>query len=472
MRVAARHRVARHGSPVHDDRGGPAGGIAVSVTPSGDALARASALNLLARLTSGAAALGLAILSTHVLDTHGRGIYAILTTLAGIGAVVLTGGTTVLAADLIHGRHDEPILHGATSAIAIGSAVVLLPFSVAIAALTSGVALAALVCTAVLTVLVTYSGFEMALAQARGDVLRVSLTDIAMQLFPLLATVAAVVLFEHTVTTLVAAWAAGALITAAGQFLGAARIGSLTVARAWRVGASIMRRSVRVALANGAGLLCSRIDVLVVAAVLSASAAGIYSIPVALATNLLLLSRSLLTATYHPIMTAPEQDVAARLGTAVRHSVIVMLVGGSMSIPLIAVGAGFVFGDAYSAIWQPYSLLVLASACICVAEVLRHYLLTRLERQGEYVVVVTGMLVVNGALAAVGAAAFGLVGAAASTTITYALAAFALVALCSRELGVSMRELAVPRRSDLMPYWRAARWALRRCRSAAAVAPE
>jgi O-antigen/teichoic acid export membrane protein len=444
----------------------------VSVPPSGDALARASALNLLARLTSGAAALALAILSTHVLDTHGRGIYAILTTWAGILAVVLTGGTPVLAADLIHGRRNEQILHGAITAIALCSAAVLLPISVAVASVTSGVALAALVCTAAVTVLVTYSGFEMALAQARGDVLRVSLTDIAMQLFPLLATVLAVLLFDHTVTTLIAAWAAGALITAIVQFLVAGRIGSLMVARGWHVATSIVRRSVWVALANGAGLLCSRIDVLVVAAVLSASAAGIYSIPVALATNLLLLSRSLLTATYHSIMTASEQDVAARLGTALRHSVIVMLVGGGLSIPVIAVGAGFIFGDAYSAIWEPYSLLVLASACICVGEVLRHYLLTRLERQREYIVVVTTMLVVNGGLAAVGALAFGLVGAAASTTVTYALAALALLARVARDLGVPMRELAVPRRSDLLSYWRAARRAVRRRRSAATIAPD
>jgi O-antigen/teichoic acid export membrane protein len=446
--------------------------MAVSVTPVGGSLARASALNLVARLTSGSATLALAILSTHVLDTHGRGIYAVLTTWAGVGAIVITGGTTVLAADLIHGRHDERTLHGAASAIAVGSAAVLLPLSVAVAALSRGVATAALVCTAALSVLVTYSGYEMALAQAQGDVLRVSLTDIAMQLFPLLVTVAAVVLFDHTVTMMVASWAAGALITATAQFLGAARIGSLMIARAWRVGASIMRRSIRVAIANGAGLLCSRIDVLVVAAVLSASAAGVYSIPVALSNNLLLLSRSLLTATYHTIMTAPERDVAARLGTAIRHSVILVLAGGSLSVPVVAVGAGFVFGDAYSAIWQPYILLVVAAAFICVVEVLRHYLLTRLERQGEFVVIVTGMLVVNGALAAVGAAAFGLVGAAASTTITYALASFALVALAARELDVPMRELAVPRRSDLAPYRRVARSVLRRGRSDAAIAPE
>jgi O-antigen/teichoic acid export membrane protein len=244
------------------------------------------------------------------------------------------------------------------------------------------------------------------------------------------------------------------------------------IGRAWRVGVSVMRRSLRVAVANGAGLLCSRIDVLVVAAVLSASAAGVYSIAVALSTNLLLLSRSLLTATYHPIMTAPRHEVGARLGVAIRHSVIVVLAGGAVSIVVVKFAAGWVFGAAYADIWQPYSLLVVAAGFIGVVEVLRHYLLTRLERQGEFAIVISAMLVVNGLLAAAGAAAFGLVGAAASTTVTYALAALVLIALCSRELGVPMRDLAVPRRSDLAPYGRAARWALRRRRSTTAVAPK
>lgn len=459
---------------------GSEGGIAVSVkteatvaeAPSGAALARASALNLLARLTSGAATFGLAVLTTNVLDTHDRGIYVILTTWAGIGATVITGGTTVLAADLIHHRHSERTLHGATTAIAIGSAIVLLPLSVAVAFATSGVTLAALVLTAALTALVTYSNFEMAIAQAHGDVLVVSVTDIAMALFPLIATAAAALLLDPTVTTLVGAWTAGAVVTVAVQFATSLGNGSYLVGRARHAAASIMRRSVRVALANGTSVLCARIDVLVVAAVLSASAAGVYSIPVALAANLLLLSRSLLTATYRPIMTAPEDQVAGRLSTAVRHSVIVVLVGGALSIPVVAVASGFVFGDAYADIWEPYSLLVLASACICVVEVLRHYLLTRLERQNEFVVVVTAMLIVNGVLAAVGAAAFGLVGAAASTTITYAGAAIALVAICSRRLDVPMRELAVPRVSDLVSYWRALRALIARSRSTAAIAPK
>ena len=317
----------------------------------------------------------------------------------------------------------------------------------------------------------TYSDFEMAIAQAHGDILVVSVTDIAMAVFPLSPRPPPAVALDpshHPRRRMDGRCARDRRGPVR------ARVGNgshLFAAPATPRGASCAAPSA-VALANGTSVLCARIDVLVVAAVLSASAAGVYSIPVALAANLLLLSRSLLTATYRSIMTAPEDQVAGQLSTAVRHSVIVVLVGGGLSIPVVAVASGFVFGDAYADIWRPYTLLVLASACICVVEVLRHYLLTRLERQNEFVVVVTAMLIVNGVLAAVGAAAFGLVGAAASTTITYALAAFALVAICARRLDVSMRELAVPRVSDLVSYWRVLRALIARRRSTAVVTPK
>jgi Na+-driven multidrug efflux pump len=67
------------------------------------------------------------------------------------------------------------------------------------------------------------------------------------------------------------------------------------------------------------------------------------------------------------------------------------------------------------------------------------------------------MLILNGVLAVVGAAEFGLLGAAASTTITYACAALVLIAFCARWLSLSMLELAMPRRSDVGAYWRVLR---------------
>ena len=435
-------------------------------------IARSSALNLAGRLTSGAAVLGLAVLSTNVLDTYGRGIYAILSTSAAIAMAIVTGGTPVMAADLIHGRRDEPAMHGAACVIALQSAITLGLVAIALAALAVGVSLAALLCTAAVAALVTYSNFEMYIAQARGDVLRVRLTDIAMAVFPLIVTVAAVVVVaDPTVTTLMLAWALGAALTAAVQLADAIAGDGLLLRRAWHVAASIMRRSIGVALSNATALLMSRIDVLVVAAVLSTSDAGVYSIPVALASNLLLLSRSLLSATYHPIMTAPPNELAARLGVALRHSVIIVLAGGCLSIPVVAVGSGFVFGHAYSEIWRPYAILVPAIAALCVGEILRHFLITRLERQRAILLTTAGMLVTNGALAVAGAAAYGLEGAAASTTITYLAAAIGLLWYCARSLSVPVSQLAMPRRSDLAPYLRLLRRLVRRLPATGLMAP-
>jgi O-antigen/teichoic acid export membrane protein len=434
------------------------------------AIVRASLVNLTARVASGAAALALAVLTTNVLSTHDRGIYVIVSTWVGIAMTMITGGTPVLAADLIHRRHTEGVLHGASFAIGAYAFLLLGPVSLAVAVATDGVTLVALVCGAAVSALVTYSNFEMAIAQARGDVLRVSLTDISMALFPLVAAGVVAAVFTPTVTSLMVAWAAGALVTAIAQLVGPLSAAGLAVRPAWRVGSGVVRRSIDVALANGVGLLYARIDILVVAAILSASAAGVYSIPVALATGLLLLSRSLLTATYHSIMTVPMSAVAARLGASIRHSIIVILVAGGLSVPVVAVTAGFVFGDAYADIWRPYAILVLASACTGVHEPLRHFLLTRLERRRAFLWIQAAMVVVNGVLAVVGASLFGLLGAAASTAITYACDAMALLAVGAGALGVSKRELVIPRRSDLRSYWDVARALARRTRAARSAA--
>ena len=439
------------------------------VAPSTATLARATGLNLAARITSGVSSLGLAVLTTNLLTTHGRGVYAILSAVAGIAATIVEGGTAVLAADLIHKRHQEPVLHGASLAIAANSAFVLVLLAGGFSILTGASMAVALLCAVAITALLIYSNYEMYLAQAKGDVLRVSLVVVGLDLGPLITSALAALLFEPTVTTLIAAWAIASLVVAATQLADVLTKGGLVMKQAQRVGANILRRSVGVSVSNAVSMLFAKIDVLVVAAVLSAGAAGIYSIPVALSTGLLLLSRSLLTATYHSIMTAPATEVGARLSSALRHSVIVVLVGGCLSLPVVAVGAGLVFGGAYSGIWQPYGVLVLASVGTCVTELLRHFLITGRERQREYVVISAGVLVINGVLAVVGASEFGLVGAAASTTVSYACEALALLMVCSRLLSMPIRSLVVPRRSDFMSYWRALRFVLARLRGTLSV---
>ena len=76
----------------------PGGGIDELPIASPRRAMRSGALNLAARLTSGAAAFALAVLTARVLDTHGRGAYVVLTTAAGVGVVVLSAPAPVMVA--------------------------------------------------------------------------------------------------------------------------------------------------------------------------------------------------------------------------------------------------------------------------------------------------------------------------------------------------------------------------------------
>ena len=199
-----------------------------------------------------------------------------------------------------------------------------------------------------------------------------------------------------------------------------------------------------IAVSNGMLQLCARIDVLVVSAVISVSAAGVYSIPVALAANLLLFPRSLLTVTYRSIMTAPRDQIARRAASTTTGSAALVLAGGALGVPLTAALAGHVFGDAYADIWRPLAVLVPGIAAWSVVEVLRHVLLTRLEQQREVLLTAIGMAGGNGVLAVVGSSQFGTMGAAASTTITYVAAASWMALVCRGTSGVPLRRMFIP----------------------------
>ena len=147
-------------------------------------------------------------------------------------------------------------------------------------------------------------------------------------------------------------------------------------------------------------------------------------------------------------MTAPREEIARRAAATMRGSVGLVLVGGAIGVPLTAAFSSRVFGSAYTEIWRPLAVLVPGIAAWSVVEVLRHVLLTRLERQREVLVTAIGMAGANGVLAVVGSSEFGYLGAAASTTITYIAAALGMARVCSRQLGVPIWRMLVPSRSS------------------------
>ncbi len=406
---------------------------------------RASALNLAARLTSGAAAFALAVLTARVLDTHGRGAYVVLTTAAGIGVGVLNAPTPVMLADLIHDRRTESEVRGGMMALGALSALVLAAAAMIVNVFGAGfpAPVSAQVLTAIATGVVIFVSCEISLAQATGRITAVGLGEIGLATLPLVASAGVAVFGHATVESLITAWLAGVATTAALQFWFAVRRHAVSTTES-RVVWGWIWRARGIAFSNGMLRLCARIDVLIVSAVISVSAAGIYSIPVALAANLLLVPRALLTVTYRSIMTAPPTVLARRTATTASGSAALVLFGGAVGVPLTAALSGSIFGGAYADVWRPLAVLVPGIAGWSVVEVLRHVLLTRLERQREVLVTSIGMAGANGLLAVVGSSQYGYVGAAASTTITYVAAALWMALVCSRHLGVPLWRMFVP----------------------------
>jgi O-antigen/teichoic acid export membrane protein len=408
----------------------------------------ASALNLAARLASGAAAFALAVLTARVLDTHGRGIYVVLITAAGIGVGLLHAPTPVMLGDLVHNRRSESEVRGGMLALAALSALVLAAATMVARIFGVGLPgpLSVQLMTAIATGIVVFVTCEISLAQATGRVTAVGLGEIGLATLPLLASAAVAVVGAASLSSLITAWLAGVSATAALQVWFSVRRRAVTTIEP-RVVSEWIWRARGIAFSNGMLRLCARIDVLIVSVVISVSAAGVYSIPVALAANLLLVPRALLTVTYRSIMTAPREEIARRTAATISSSPALVLLGGAVGVPLTAAFSGSVFGDAYADIWLPLAVLVPGIAGWSVVEILRHVLLTRLERQREVLLTAIGMAIVNGVLAIVGSREFGYAGAAASTTITYMAAALWMAHVCSRQLGVPVGRLFVASRS-------------------------
>ena len=171
---AARSCIDRDGSRMNAS---PEPGAAEAAITSRRRGIRASALNLAARVVGGAGAFALAILTTRVLDTHGRGAYVILTTAAGIAVGVLGAPMPVMLADLMHRRRTEAELRGGL--IAIGTLA-----GVALAVVATGGKIAGFglpgpvsvqIMTALATGVVIFVSCEMSLAQATGRVTAVGL---------------------------------------------------------------------------------------------------------------------------------------------------------------------------------------------------------------------------------------------------------------------------------------------------------
>jgi O-antigen/teichoic acid export membrane protein len=216
----------------------------------------------------------------------------------------------------------------------------------------------------------------------------------------------------------------------------------------------LLRRGAPVSLANAIQLLNYRVDLLVVTAMLPLSAVGRYSVAMAAAETLLVLSRSIGSSAFNRFIRAGTEDSMELLTRVVRHSVILLTGGSVVVVGLAAALVPTLLGQEFHGVVLPLALLVPGIVALGTAEHLRLFFLVRRERSREYLASAVVAMTVNLLLAVVLVPRLGLAGAALSTTVSYCVGGLLLFWAFARAGGPRKLGAYVPRRSDLRDYRR------------------
>jgi O-antigen/teichoic acid export membrane protein len=229
----------------------------------------------------------------------------------------------------------------------------------------------------------------------------------------------------------------------------------LVPARTVRPERGLMRRTLGFGLKSHVQLLVAhlhaRIDLYMLAAFLAPADVAFYAIATRLAELIFLLPQSLGVALYPRLAGRDPADAHALTARACRlvlggvvPAAVVLIVGGQWVIP------GW-YGADYAPAVAPLRLLVPATCFMSLYFLLSRNFTSR-NRQEVNLLAAGVALGGNVALNLVLIPRLGIVGAAASSAISYGLAAVILVVAFLRTSGLGLREMLVPRPAEVGEY--------------------
>jgi O-antigen/teichoic acid export membrane protein len=424
------------------------------VTDDGlSAVARGGIRSLIFRVLTGLSDFLVVFVTARGFGAEGRGVYT-LTSFTITSIVILIGGPQMpMRAEIGRKRASVGSLQAACVAIAAMTLLVAVLVAVpAILIIWHGEQIP--VYAALATPFLLLTGLQVSLYQAQGDVRRMSWVALAASAVPLSALTVIAIVSPGDIQLAMLAWASAQFIVP---------FSTLQVQRrqarfAWHGVRPLLKRLIRrgipVSVANGLSLVGYRVNLVVVAALLSVADAGRYSIAIVAGELLFLATRALLTGAYAPIISSDlEESVRVTLRT-LRHSVAVVLPMGL----LLGVGAFFlagpVLGSEFSNVWYLVLLLVPGFLAVSIEELLFNFFIVRLERTRELLYAATASLLINLAAAAALVSLIGLPGASIGTSIAYCASAAYLLYRFSRLGGPRAISAYIPSAAEFADYRR------------------
>jgi O-antigen/teichoic acid export membrane protein len=218
--------------------------------------------------------------------------------------------------------------------------------------------------------------------------------------------------------------------------------------------ARLIRRGIPVSLANTVARLSYRLDLIVVAALLTIGDVGRYSVATAAGETLLLLSRAVMTGAYAPLIGSELSESIRIAVRTMRHCVALVVPAGVLLTLVSAVAMKPVLGPAFADVWVLVGLLIPSFLAVSIAELLINFLVVRLERTREFLLMSMAAGVANLAGAAVLVTVIGLPGAAISSSVTYGFAVLYLLTRFAQAGGPASPRAYLPSGAELSDYAR------------------
>jgi O-antigen/teichoic acid export membrane protein len=356
----------------------------------------------------------------------GRGLYALTMLAATFMALPVLGITTPLSAEVAHKRSTLAQLYAASITISFLIGGVIATVGVIVAVLVwpdwawLGFAAAPLP-------LLCLAQCQIMLYQAEGAIMRMGLMSLAMSVVTLVSVSVVAIAATGDIYLALLAWAVVQPIVPTCVLFQQRRASGLEWRGVRALTSRLLRRGLPVTFANTILRLNYRVDVFVVAALLPLADVGTYSIAVAVGEVLWELSRALVTGAYSTIAGAALPESARVATRSFRHSALLLVTSGIVSIVGAYVLMGPVLGSDFDSVWVPLALLMPGIVGFGASDVLRVFFLVRLERSREYLYATSGATILNLVAAVLLVPVIGISGAAISTSVSYIVLCAALM---------------------------------------------
>lgn len=413
-------------------------------------IAKKSAETFIARAISQVAVIAAGIAMARFLGPYGKGVYTYAATILSLMITLASGQSSAIAWQLSKGKQPPKLVYAAmlrtivVFAIPISAALVI----VAIALPAQRVLLTTAIALPFALYMALAGGFFLAASDVRG----INLQTIITSLFFLL--VIPVVALHGSVTAVLVIWVVSYVAAAAySTFRMRKRIAASTTLEGGHYPfKQQLFFGLKTTLNSFVEELNMRINLFLILAMLGTRMLGIYSVAVGMAGLLWQLSRPVATAAFGRIGSEPEASAAELTARCTRHSLAFVGVAAIVAFIIGPWLITLVYGPNFAAAGIVLRVLMPGIVAYCIMPLLATFFTQQLGRPSIPLMLSAISTALCAGVTAVLLPRYGMVAAAAATSVSYVAAVGIGAVLFMRRTGLSPLRVFILNGDDMRQY--------------------